>query len=43
MTCEYDDEDSDSIKCGQFLGQLSNYQVLKKDCSMEVVSAPDVH
>jgi hypothetical protein len=30
-SCEHGDEPSDSIKGGEFLGQLSDYQLLKKD------------
>jgi hypothetical protein len=30
-SCEHDNETSGSIVGGQFLGQLSDYQFLKKD------------
>ena len=31
-TCEYGDEPSGSIKCGEFLDLLKNFWLLRKDC-----------
>jgi hypothetical protein len=36
-TCEFENEPSISIKCGEFLDKLRTY-LLKKDYSMELVS-----
>ena len=33
-TCEYGDEHSGSIKCGEFLDQLKTGQLLNKDCAV---------
>ena len=33
-TCEYGNEPSDSIKCGEFLDQLQTGQLLKKDSAL---------
>jgi hypothetical protein len=39
-SCEHGNEPSGSIKGGKFLDWLSDYQLLKKDCSLELVRLP---
>jgi hypothetical protein len=36
--CEHGNEPSGSIKSKEFLDELSDYHLLKKDCSMELGS-----
>jgi hypothetical protein len=36
-SCEHGNEPSGSIKGGELADQLSDYQLLKKDCSIEIV------
>jgi hypothetical protein len=36
--CEHGNEPAGSIKCGEFLDRLRDYQFLDKACSMELVT-----
>jgi len=42
-SCEQYNEISASIKAEEFLGQLSEYQLLKRLCRMELFKVPQKH